>query len=96
MRSAQSVVARNAMPPPGDYTVTERRRRQERRRAGDAPHPVVVLQATSASLERDQSLSTREQIASERGGEDGGGEILSRSARQSRAACPVSCEGVGF
>ena len=41
-RSAQSVVARNAMPPPGDMDGAVRSDE-----AGEAPHSVVVLPATS-------------------------------------------------
>ena len=51
-RSAQSVVARNAMPPPGD---TDGAGGSEE--AGDAPHAVVALPATSEAVERDQSHS---------------------------------------
>ena len=51
-RSTQSVVARNAMPPPGD---TDGAGGSEE--AGEAPHSVVVLPATSEAVERDQSHS---------------------------------------
>ena len=45
-------MARNAMPPPGD---TDGAVRSDE--AGEAPHSVVVLPATSEVVERDQSHS---------------------------------------
>ena len=89
-RSAQSVVARNAMPPPGD---TDGAVRSDE--AGEAPHSVVVLPATSEAVERDQSHSNLsstlrplvERERSERGDEDGavgvvgGGLVASRPRR---------------
>ena len=81
MRSAQSVVARNAMPPPGD---TDGAGGSEE--AGDAPHAVVVLPATSEPVERDQSHSNLsstlrplvEREHRERGDEDGAVGVISR------------------
>ena len=92
-RSAQSVVARNAMPPPGD---TDGAGGSEE--AGEAPHAVVVLPATSEAVERDQSHSNLsstlrplvERERSERGDEDGavgvvgGGLVASSTTRRRR------------
>ena len=93
MRSAQSVVVRNAMPPLGD---TDGAGGSEE--AGDAPHAVVALPATSEAVERDQSHSNLsstlrplvERERSERGDEDGavgvvgGGLAASSTTRRRR------------
>ena len=52
MRSAQSVVVRNAMPPLGD---TDGAGGSDA--AGEAPHSVAVLPVISEPVERDQSHS---------------------------------------
>jgi len=86
-------VARNAMPPPGD---TDGAVRSDD--AGEAPHSVVVLPATSEAVERDQSHSNLsstlrplvERERSERGDEDGavgvvgGGLVASSTTRRRR------------
>ena len=82
-RSAQSVVARNAMPPPGD---TDGAVRSDE--AGEAPHSVVVLPATSDLSSTLRPLVERER--SERGDEDGavgvvgGGLVASSTTRRRR------------
>ena len=86
-------MARNAMPAPGDTDgagISEE--------AGDAPHAVVALPATSEAVERDQSHSNLsstlrplvERERSERGDEDGavgvvgGGLVASSTTRRRR------------
>ena len=90
-------MARNAMPPPGD---TDGAVRSDE--AGEAPHSVVVLPATSEPVERDQSHSNLsstlrplvERERRERGDEDGavgvagrGTAASSTTRRRSRARC---------
>ena len=81
MRSAQSVVVRNAMPPLGD---TDGAGGSDA--AGEAPHSVAVLTVISEPVERDQlhsNLSTTlrplvERERRERGDEDGAVGVVSR------------------
>ena len=82
-RSAQSVVAQNAMPPPEDTDGAVRSNE-----AGEAPHSGVVLPATSDLSSTLRPLVERER--SERGDEDGavgvvgGGLVASSTTRRRR------------
>ena len=86
MRSAQSVVVRNAMPPLGD---TDGAGGSDA--AGEAPHSVAVLPVISEPVERDQlhsNLSTTlrplvERERRERGDEDGAVGVAGRGTAAS-------------
>ena len=86
MRSAQSVVVRNAMPPLGD---TDGAGGSDA--AGEAPHSVAVLTVISEPVERDQlhsNLSTTlrplvERERRERGDEDGAVGVAGRGTAAS-------------